>query len=51
MSIAKTIINHFETNGAKLIESCENPNTHYIDLGDIRLIFKDGEYAGWYNYR
>lgn len=32
----------------KLITSCENPNTIYVDFPDIRLIFRNGEYAGWY---
>ena len=32
----------------KVIASCENPGTVYIDFPDIRLIFRDGEYVGWY---
>ena len=50
MTTNKTIIDRFEENGAKLIESCEDPNTYYVDLGDIRLIFKYGEYVGWYDH-
>lgn len=33
---------------AKLIASCEDPSTVYLDFPDIRLIFRDGEYVGWY---
>ncbi len=32
----------------KLITSCEDPNTIYIDFPDIRLIFCEGIYSGWY---
>jgi hypothetical protein len=32
----------------KLITSCEDPNTAYLALPDIRLIFREGEYVGWY---
>jgi hypothetical protein len=32
----------------KLISSCEDPNTAYLALPDIRLIFREGEYVGWY---
>lgn len=32
----------------KVIASCEDPGTVYIDFPDIRLIFRDGEYVGWY---
>ncbi len=29
--------------------SCEDSNTEYITFPDgLRLIFRDGEYAGWY---
>lgn len=29
--------------------SCEDPNTEYITFPDgLRLIFREGEYAGWY---
>lgn len=28
--------------------SCENPDVQYIDLPDIRLIFHEGEYVGYY---
>lgn len=44
----KAIIARFENGNAKLTVSAEDPNTSYLDLGDIRLIFKDGEYFGWY---
>ena len=29
--------------------SCEDPSTVYLCFPDIRLIFRDGEYVGWYN--
>lgn len=29
----------------ELMVSCEDPNTTYRDM---RFIFRDGEYAGWY---
>jgi len=34
----------------KLMVSCEDPSTTYLcAFGDtLRLIFRDGEYAGWY---
>ncbi len=32
----------------KLITSCEDTNTAYLALPDIRLIFREGEYVGWY---
>ena len=32
----------------RLITSCEDPKTVYLDLPDIRLIFRDGEYVGFY---
>ena len=32
----------------KIIPSCEDPNTVYLDFGDIRLIFRYGKYVGWY---
>lgn len=32
----------------KVITSCEDPDTVYIDFPDIRLIFRNGEYVGWY---
>ena len=28
--------------------SAEDPNTEYLCFPDIRLIFREGEYAGWY---
>lgn len=28
--------------------SVEDPNTVYVSLFGIRLIFRDGKYAGWY---
>ena len=32
-----------------IMTSCEDPSTTYICLPDIRLIFRDGRYVGWYN--
>ena len=32
----------------KVIISSEDPNTVYLCFPDIRLIFRNGEYAGWY---
>jgi len=32
----------------KVMTSCEDPNTTYLCLPDIRLIFREGEYVGWY---
>ena len=32
----------------KVITSCEDHDTVYIDFPDIRLIFRSGEYVGWY---
>ena len=28
--------------------SCEDPNTKYLCLFGIRLIFREGKYIGWY---
>lgn len=32
----------------KVMISCEDTNTMYVDFPDIRLVFRDGRYAGWY---
>lgn len=32
----------------KKFASCEDPSTVYEEYPDIRLIFRDGEYVGWY---
>ena len=34
----------------KAFASCEDPNTVYIQLWKIRLIFRYGKYVGWYRY-
>lgn len=34
--------------GATLIPSAEDPNKMYLERGDIRYIFENGEYVGWY---
>lgn len=32
-----------------IIPSVEDPNTQYVELPDgLRLIFREGEYVGWY---
>lgn len=31
-----------------LIRSVEDPSTEYLCFPDIRLIFRDGKYVGWY---
>lgn len=30
------------------VQSCEDPSTVYVDLGDIRLILHEGTYVGWF---
>ncbi len=32
----------------KMITSCEDPSTEYLAFPDIRLIFREGKYVGWY---
>ena len=32
----------------KVITSCEDPSTVYLDFPDVRLIFREGKYVGWY---
>ena len=32
----------------EIIISCEDPSTTYLCYSDMRFIFRDGEYAGWY---
>ena len=34
----------------KIITSCEDPSTVYLEFPDIRLIVRDGEYVGWYKH-
>ena len=34
---------------AFLIPSAENPNKMYLERGDIRYIFENGVYIGWYH--
>lgn len=31
-----------------LKQSCEDKNTKYLCLPGLRLIFRNGKYAGWY---
>ena len=34
---------------ARATHDPENPGTVYVETGDgLRLIFRDGKYAGWY---
>ena len=40
---------HIELEGLAAIQSCEDPETEYIDFPDgLRLIFRNDVYAGWY---
>lgn len=32
----------------KVIVSSENPDVVYLDFTDVRIIFREGQYAGWY---
>jgi hypothetical protein len=32
----------------KIVQSSKNDGTEYVEDGDIRLIFRDGVYVGWY---
>lgn len=34
--------------GATLIPSADDPYKMYLERGDIRYIFEDGVYVGWY---
>ena len=34
--------------GGKRSTSPEDPNTEYLSFPDIRLIFNNGKYVGWY---
>ena len=34
--------------GVLRVVSPEDPHTEYLCFPDIRLIFRDGKYAGWY---
>jgi len=33
---------------AELMVSCEDPSTTYLNIFDLRLIFREGKYIGWY---
>jgi len=38
----------FELNG-KVFHSCEDPDACYVETPDgLRLVFRKGEYVGWY---
>jgi len=40
---------HIEVCGARVIQSCEDPNTTYIEYPDgLRTIFHEKQYVGWY---
>lgn len=43
-----SLIKRFENDGATMMVSCEDPNTTYVDLVGIRLIFREGKYEGFY---
>lgn len=32
----------------KITKSIQDASTEYVEDGDIRLIFRDGVYVGWY---
>ena len=34
---------------ATLIPSVEDPNKMYLCIGDIRHVFEEGKYVGWYH--
>lgn len=44
----EVIVKRFESDAATVEVSCEDPNTTHVNLGEIRLIFKEGRYFGWY---
>ena len=44
----EAIVKRFESDAATVEVSCEDPNTAYVNLGPIRLIFRNGKYDGWY---
>ena len=31
-----------------VMTSCEDPSTVYLCFPDIRIIYRDGRYVGWY---
>lgn len=37
-----------EDDKPEIMISCEDPSTTYLCYRDMRFIFRDGEYAGWY---
>lgn len=41
-------MSYFDLKGATLIPSAEEPNKMYLEHGDIRYIFDEGKYIGWY---
>ena len=43
-----SLVKRFENDGATMMVSCEDPNTTYVDLVGIRLIFREGKYEGFY---
>lgn len=32
----------------KIIKSTTDANTEYVEDGEVRLIFREGKYVGWY---
>ena len=38
----------FDLKNATLIPDAENPNKMYLEHGDVRYIFEEGTYVGWY---
>ena len=33
---------------ATILPDCEHPNRYYLCYGDVRYIYEDGKYCGWY---
>ena len=49
MNGGKNMFEGFNIPGVKFVQSPEDANTKYMELPDgLRLIFRNGEYAGWY---
>lgn len=49
IELAKDDMMHLRIKAGKLIQSCEDKGTEYLETPDgLRLIFRDHKYAGWY---
>lgn len=50
MNGGKSMVEGFNIPGVKFVKSEEDANTKYMELPDgLRLIFRNGEYAGYYD--